>query len=150
MPKPSQIIPVTVTPHHTLNSSRGVISVEDLDIAEDEILDGLSEENARAVQRIKIRKNNKETPTKHLKHLGTSRLVTRGVRYSRTFRNRSGVSNAIATATRPHRVGGSKGCAKCSGKDRDSKDCSRLFRCVNCEGLHPAYSRSCPSWQYER
>ncbi|CAN7991423.1 unnamed protein product [Ixodes hexagonus] len=50
-------IPVTLTPHHTLKSSRGVISVEDLlDILENEILEGLSEESVTAVQRIKDRK----------------------------------------------------------------------------------------------
>ncbi|KAM7300791.1 hypothetical protein ISCGN_016376 [Ixodes scapularis] len=48
---------VTVTPHRTLNTVRGVISEEDLlDVSEDEILEGLRNSGVIAVKRIILRR----------------------------------------------------------------------------------------------
>ncbi|XP_023211964.1 uncharacterized protein LOC111614829 [Centruroides sculpturatus] len=58
---------VSVTPHGSLNSSRGVISEIDL-ISEDEsdIQIGLSDQGVTAVRRILIRRDGKLISTKHL------------------------------------------------------------------------------------
>lgn len=72
------------------------------------------------------------------------------MRPGHTYRTRSGVSSAIATATGPHLVEDRNAAQIVPGKNHDSKNCSRTFRCVNFEGEHPAYSRRCPSWQYEK
>ncbi|XP_067126784.1 uncharacterized protein [Centruroides vittatus] len=58
---------ISVTPHVSLNSSRGVISEFDL-MSEDEsdIQIGLSDQGVTSVRRISIRRDGKLIPTKHL------------------------------------------------------------------------------------
>ncbi|GFX80368.1 uncharacterized protein TNCV_3931211 [Trichonephila clavipes] len=59
--------PLTVTPHRTLNSCRGVISESDLlCVSETEILEGLSDQGVTQVRRIKIKKDSSLFPIKHL------------------------------------------------------------------------------------
>ncbi|XP_067133882.1 uncharacterized protein [Centruroides vittatus] len=60
-------ITVTITPHASLNSSRGVISEIDL-MSEDEsdIQIGLADQGVIAVRRISICRDGKLIPTKHL------------------------------------------------------------------------------------
>lgn len=58
---------VTVTPHRSLNTIRGVISEDDLlESTEDEILEGLSNQGVIAVRRITFRREDQEKPSKHL------------------------------------------------------------------------------------
>lgn len=60
-------IPISVTPHRSMNSARGVVSDTDLlDLTEAELLEGWKEQNVTNVKRIVIRRNNQEIPTKHL------------------------------------------------------------------------------------
>ncbi|GBN69628.1 hypothetical protein AVEN_81978-1 [Araneus ventricosus] len=60
-------IAVKVTPHRTLNHSRGVISESEFqrDLEED-LLDCLKDQKVIAVRRITIKRNNQNFPTKHL------------------------------------------------------------------------------------
>ncbi|GFX70222.1 RNA-directed DNA polymerase from mobile element jockey [Trichonephila clavipes] len=59
--------PITISPHKTLNSCRGVISESDLlTIPDAEILDGFSDQGVIQVRRITIKKDNSVIPTKHL------------------------------------------------------------------------------------
>ncbi|GFT42925.1 putative RNA-directed DNA polymerase from transposon BS [Trichonephila clavipes] len=58
---------VTISPHKTLNSRRGVISEPDLlTTPEAEILEGLSNQGVIQVKRITIKKDSTLIPTKHL------------------------------------------------------------------------------------
>ncbi|GFU13068.1 uncharacterized protein TNCV_1445021 [Trichonephila clavipes] len=58
--------PITISPHKTLNSCRGVISESDLLTTPDaEILDGFSDQGVIQVRRI-TKKDNSVIPTKHL------------------------------------------------------------------------------------
>ncbi|CAN8002132.1 unnamed protein product, partial [Ixodes hexagonus] len=59
-------VKVTVSPHHTLNFVRGVISEDDLHVSEEEIFEGLRSSGAVAVKRIVFKRDGQETPTKHL------------------------------------------------------------------------------------
>ncbi|GBN22731.1 hypothetical protein AVEN_68063-1 [Araneus ventricosus] len=60
-------LPISVQPHGTLNSSKGVISVGELfnDTVE-HILEELRPQSVKQVQRISIRRDGKLIPTKHL------------------------------------------------------------------------------------
>ncbi|GFX38929.1 uncharacterized protein TNCV_747081 [Trichonephila clavipes] len=59
--------PVTVFPHKSLNSCRGVISEPDLlDTSDSEILEGFSDQGVTHVRRITIKKDSTIFPTKHL------------------------------------------------------------------------------------
>ncbi|GFX59132.1 putative RNA-directed DNA polymerase from transposon BS [Trichonephila clavipes] len=59
--------PVTISPHKSLNTSRGVISEPDLmSTPESEILEGFSDQGVIQVRRITIKKDVTIIPTKHL------------------------------------------------------------------------------------
>ncbi|GFV95696.1 uncharacterized protein TNCV_3700981 [Trichonephila clavipes] len=59
--------PVTVFPHKSLNSCRGVISEPDLlGTSDSEILEGFSDQGVTHVRRITIKKDSTIVPTKHL------------------------------------------------------------------------------------
>ncbi|GFU59984.1 uncharacterized protein TNCV_3237701 [Trichonephila clavipes] len=59
--------PVSVVPHKSLNSCRGVISEPDLLTTTDaEILDGFSGQGVIQIRRITIKKDTSIIPTKHI------------------------------------------------------------------------------------
>ncbi|GFW23800.1 uncharacterized protein TNCV_186891 [Trichonephila clavipes] len=59
--------PVSIVPHKSLNSCRGVISEPDLLTTTDaEILDGFSDQGVIQVRRITIKKDTSIIPTKHV------------------------------------------------------------------------------------
>lgn len=56
---------VTTSAHHSLNTSRGIISEEDfLSVSDEELLEGFQERSVVEVQRIVIHRNDQEVPTK--------------------------------------------------------------------------------------
>ncbi|GBO20587.1 hypothetical protein AVEN_75192-1, partial [Araneus ventricosus] len=60
-------LPVSITPHKTLNTCRGVISESELlGTSEDEILEGFSAQGVTHVRRIKIKRGTETFDTKHL------------------------------------------------------------------------------------
>lgn len=150
--------PVSVTPHRSLNTVRGVISDADLlELSEGELLEGWKEEHVISVQRITIRRENKEIPTKHL-------VLT----FAMTDLPESIQTGYIKIRVRPYipnprrcfqcqRFGhgsqscrGQLTCAKCAENGHSADDCQGEPRCANCDGEHPAYSRSCPKWKLEK
>ncbi|GFV14069.1 putative RNA-directed DNA polymerase from transposon BS [Trichonephila clavipes] len=59
--------PVTISPHKTLNSCRGVISEPDLlSSPVSEILEGFSDQGVIQVRRMTVKKDSTVVPTKHL------------------------------------------------------------------------------------
>ncbi|XP_067142484.1 uncharacterized protein [Centruroides vittatus] len=149
---------ISVTPHGSLNSSRGVISEFDL-MSEDEsdIQIGLSDQGVTSVRRISIRRDGKLIPTKHL-------IIT--------FNNPTLPSFVTAgylrCAVRPYipnplrcfkcqRFGhsqtscrGKNLCAQCGTEGHNSTECKSTPHCVNCKDAHPSYSRKCTAWQREK
>lgn len=58
---------VSVTPHRSLNSIRGGISEDDLlDVSDEEIMEGLSNQDEIGVTRITLRRGANEKPAKHI------------------------------------------------------------------------------------
>ncbi|XP_067141007.1 uncharacterized protein [Centruroides vittatus] len=149
---------ITVTPHGSLNSSRGVISEIDL-MSEDEsdIQIGLSDQGVVAVRRISIRRDGKLIPTKHL-------ILT----FSKPTLPSFITAGYLRCSVRPYipnplrcfkcqRFGhsqtscrGKSACAQCGTEGHDSTECKSTPCCVNCKDAHPAYSRKCPAWQREK
>lgn len=151
-------IPVLISTHRSLNTVRGVISeIDFLDLSEEEMLNGLSEQNVSNVQRIKIRKDNKELPTKHLILTFTCCTLPETIEVGYTkvavrpyIPNPRRCFNCQRFGHGSQSCRGRKTCAKCASKDHASEICEAAPRCANCEGEHAAYSRSCPSWKREK
>ncbi|XP_023226158.1 uncharacterized protein LOC111626866 [Centruroides sculpturatus] len=148
---------ILVTPHRSLNSSRGVISEYDL-MSEDEsdIQTGLLDQGVTSVRRISIRRDGKLIPTKHLiltfdNSTLPSFLTAEYLRCPvhpyipnllRCFKfQRFGHSQ---TSCRSKSL-----CAQCGTEGYNSTECKSTAQCVNCKDAHPAYSL-CPAWQREK
>ncbi|GBL82178.1 hypothetical protein AVEN_252372-1 [Araneus ventricosus] len=151
--------PIEVTPHRTLNYSRGVISEPDIfDCSETELIEELQSQKVCAAHRIKVERSGSLISTKHIiltfcrpelpKSIHTGYVYARAKRY---------VPNPLC-CFKCQRFGHSQGtckgtirCAKCSGNDHDTSVCvSETFKCFNCSGSHPAYSRDCSKWKIEK
>ncbi|XP_023212008.1 uncharacterized protein LOC111614874 [Centruroides sculpturatus] len=151
-------IKATITPHGSLNLSRGVISEIDL-MSEDEsdIQIGLSDQGVTAVRRISIHRDGKLIATKHLiltfNKSTLPSFITAG--YLRCP-VRPYVPNPLRcfkcqqfghsqTSCRGKSV-----CAQCGTEDHVSTECKSIPCCVNCRDAHPSYSRKCPAWHREK
>ena len=151
-------VPVTVSPHRSMNTVRGVVSEADLiDLSETELLEGWKEQNVTNVQRIVMRRDNKEIPTKHLILTFELSELPQTIETGYT---KIAVRPYIPNPRRCYqcqRFGhgsqscrGRLTCAKCGVQGHASDNCEATPHCVNCDGEHPAYSRSCPSWKREK
>ncbi|XP_067123226.1 uncharacterized protein [Centruroides vittatus] len=133
---------VTVTPHGSLNSSRGVISEDESDIQI-----GLSDQGVTAVRRISIRRDGKFIPTKHL-ILTFNKSTLLSVITAGYLRCpvRPYVPNLLR-CFKCQRFGhsqtscrGKSVCAQCWTEGHESTECNSTPCCVNCKDTHPAYS----------
>ncbi|GBN87402.1 hypothetical protein AVEN_104525-1 [Araneus ventricosus] len=41
-------------------------------------------------------------------------------------------------------------CARCAVAGHESTGCTAVEKCVNCQGNHTSFSRSCPTWELEK
>lgn len=149
---------VTVTPHRSMNTVRGVVSDDDLiNLPDSELLDGWKEQNVVNVQRIKIRRDNIEKATKHIiVTFGSSELPeTIETGYTK-LRVRPYIPNprrcfkCQRCGHSSHTCKGQSTCARCASQEHISDNCESEAHCVNCGGSHPAYSRSCSAWRREK
>ncbi|XP_037515375.1 uncharacterized protein LOC119391800 [Rhipicephalus sanguineus] len=147
--------PITVTAHSTMNTVKGVVSDDDLMDLTDELLAGWKDENVVQVQRIKIRRDNREILTRHIivtfnsstlpDEIETGYLKLHVRPYIPNTR-RCFKCQRFGHASQSCR--GQLTCAKCSAKGHSADDdCNAEAHCANCDGDHPAYSRSCTAWR---
>lgn len=142
---------VMVTPHGTLNSSKGVVYCPDfLNCTIEEIIDGLKSEGVTEVRRLKTKKNGTliETPN----HVLTFNKPNLPNKIKAAFH----VLNVRPYIPKPTRCFNCQAighpasrCAKikiCScGKSHDeSTPCDDPKKCVNCGGAHSAAYLNCP------
>ena len=151
-------IPVKVTPHSSLNFSKGVIRCRDLEgISEEEICEILSSQNVTAVKRIKIRRNNDLLPTNTF--IITFNIPTLPGAVKAGYLNipvEPFIPNPLR-CFKCQRFGhgqntcrGKLTCARCGQFDHDNKTCANDTFCINCKGTHCAYSRECRQWKLEK
>ncbi|GBN93802.1 hypothetical protein AVEN_219924-1 [Araneus ventricosus] len=150
---------VNVSVHRNLNFSRGVISELGLKKhTESELVEELSEQKVCAARRINIKRDGKLIPTQHVILTFSTTELPRSIK--------AGYLNCPVKQYIPNPVRcfkcqkfghsqqackGSKICAKCSISGHDSADCISVdAKCRNCQGPHPAFSRSCPQWALEK
>ena len=151
-------VPVKVTPHRSLNSSKGVIRCLDIkDCSDEEILDNLASQNVSHLHRISVvregvRKNtgtfivtfNTPILPKTLKigylQVRVETYIPNPVRCFNCQRYGHFKTNCSRPAT----------CEKCGQEGHSSDTCEGSPRCVNCQGCHPANSKNCPKWVEEK
>ena len=113
--------PITVTPHRSLNTVRGVVSeIDFIDLTEGELLEGWQEQNVTEVRRIKIRRENNEIPTKHL-------IVTFASSTLPEFLE----SGYTKTRVRPY-IPNPRRCFKCQKYGHGSQTCRGHLTCAKC------------------
>ncbi|KAK5640370.1 hypothetical protein RI129_011181 [Pyrocoelia pectoralis] len=147
---------IEVTPHNTLNYSKGVVSCKDLLVCStEEICSELKSQGVTEVRRIKKKVNGElqDTPN-HVLTFNTPKLPARikagylvlPVRVyvpapMRCFR----CQKFGHTAQRCDRT---QMCV-CGKEMHEGKRCEDPIECVNCKGNHLAISRSCPIYKQE-
>ncbi|GFU90556.1 uncharacterized protein TNCV_2574891 [Trichonephila clavipes] len=147
-----------VTPHRSLNFSRGVISEPDLLTTPDaEILDGFSDQGVIQVRRITIKKDATVIPTKHmiLTFNNPNLPATVKARYL-NCKIRPYVPNPLR-CFKCQRFGhsqtacrGQLTCSRCATVGHPSTDCTLEPKCVNCSQSHPSDSKLCTKWKTEK
>lgn len=152
-------LPVEVFAHKSLNTVKGVVRSRDLrDCSEEEILIGLRSQGVEGVKRISVRRNGEQIPT------NTFILTFAGTRLPLTIKagflsipvdmyipNPLRCFKCQQFAHHKQRCTSEKDvCARCGQKDHDDTNCTSPFHCANCNGDHPAYSRTCPVFLKEK
>ncbi|CAN8028736.1 unnamed protein product [Ixodes persulcatus] len=149
---------VTVTPHRTLNTVKGVISEDDLlESTEDELIDGLSDQGVVAAKRISFHGEGQYINTKHVILTFELSKVPESIKAGYlNCRVRPYVPNprrCFHCQRFGHSAQSCRGkttCAKCGQNDHPSDNCANPPHCVNCGEPHAAYSRSCKKWKEEK
>ncbi|GBO08399.1 hypothetical protein AVEN_171608-1 [Araneus ventricosus] len=151
-------IPITVSPHASLNSSKGVITCgELLNVPTEEILKELQGQGVSHVRRISIRRDGQLLNTKHLILTFDSAKLPEHIKagYMR-LSVRTYIPNPLR-CFKCQRFGHSKTscrgtltCARCAEVGHESTDCTRTEKCVNCKGEHTSFSRNCIAWKREK
>ncbi|GFW36815.1 uncharacterized protein TNCV_4348561 [Trichonephila clavipes] len=149
---------LTVTPHRSLNFSRGVISEPDLLTTPDaEILDGFSDQGVIQVRRITIKKDATVIPTKHMILTFNNPNLPATVKAGYlNCKIRPYVPNPLR-CFKCQRFGhsqtacrGQLTCSRCATVGHSSTDCTLEPRCINCSQSHPSDSKLCSKWKTEK
>ncbi|GBO15260.1 hypothetical protein AVEN_146010-1 [Araneus ventricosus] len=151
-------IPVSVSSHVSMNSSKGVISCgELLNDTTEEITKELKSQGVTHVRRISVRRVGQLFDTKHLVLTFNSPKLPQSIKAGymklvvkpyipnplRCFRcQRFGHSKVSCRGTLT--------CGRCAEQGHDSQQCTSEEKCANCKGKHASYSRSCTIWQFEK
>ncbi|GFX14938.1 uncharacterized protein TNCV_1486791 [Trichonephila clavipes] len=150
--------PVTICPHKSLNTSRGVISESDLlSTPASEILEGFSDQSVIQVRRITIKKDATIIPTKHLILTFNRPKLPPAIKAGYlNCKIRPYIPNPLR-CFKCQRFGhsqtscrGQLTCSRCAFVGHSSPDCTLEPKCVNCTQSHPSDSKICPKWNLEK
>ncbi|GBO04250.1 hypothetical protein AVEN_85399-1 [Araneus ventricosus] len=151
-------IPISVIPHKSLNSVRGVISETELLTASDsDILEGFASQGVIHAHRIRIKKGTESCPTQHI-------ILT----FNKTELPKSVIAGYLHCRIRPYvpnptrcykcqRFGHSKVacrgkqvCSRCASEGHSFTDCHAEPKCANCAQPHESNSKQCQTWHQEK
>ena len=151
-------VPCKVTPHKTLNYSKGVIRCSDLlHCSSDEICDELKSQGVVASKQIEVTRDGEKIKTstfiltfckpqlpKNIKagylNLPVDIYIPNPLRCYKCQKFGHGSNNCQHQEV----------CAKCSLPGHKDQDCPNQLKCANCKGNHAAYSRVCPKFKHEK
>ena len=149
--------PVEITPHKTLNTTKGtVISRESKLSNNDELKNWLAESNIHEFRRIPLKNEHLELlilnfPGEYLPSSIAIGFETCRVR--RWIPNPTRCFNCQKFGHTTTRCRGQTKCANCGSTDHIQSRtvrCDLTPSCVNCGEAHPAYDRSCQKWKLEK
>ena len=151
-------IPVSISEHRTLNSSKGVIYTHVLDdMTNEEIKTQLKDKGVKEVYRIMTTKNGVKSGSPNIiitfetpklpeyLYIGYLRVSVRAYVPSpfRCFKCQK-FGHTVKYCT--HEAV----CEKCGQSGHEVDDCSNPVQCVNCGGNHSASSRVCSQWKLKK
>ncbi|GFY08074.1 RNA-directed DNA polymerase from mobile element jockey [Trichonephila clavipes] len=150
--------PVTVSPHKSLNSCRGVISEPDLlGTPDSEILEAFSDQGVTQVRRITIKKDSTMVPTKHLiltfnspKQPNTLKAGYLNCKICPYIPNPLRCFKCQRFCHSQNSCRGQLTCSRCASVGHFSTDCTLEPKCINCSQLLTADSKLCPKWKTEK
>ena len=150
-------VPVKVSPHRSLNSSRCVIHCRELNNMDvEEIKNELESQGITKVERMKRRKDGQLVPADSYILTCNTPTIPNEIKIGYLKRNTHIYIPNPQRCFKCQRYGHSKNncrkeqrCAKC-GQDHEDHECDNEHQCVNCGGDHPAYYKSCPHWKKEK
>ena len=155
-------IPISVTPHRTKNTSRGVIYCTDLEeVSDDDIADGLSAFGVVSARRIMSRRGGVVMPSHNIiltfNQMDLPREVTVGyvkVKVRQYIPNPMRCFKCLRFGHTREDCRNPPTCSMCAGTDHKGDDCTAETRkCVNCgdqQTPHTAFDPKCPSLLREK
>nr|CAH7763724.1 unnamed protein product [Callosobruchus chinensis] len=147
---------VSITPHSTLNKSKGVIYCKDLlNCSVDEIKDELKSVGVVDVRRLKTRRNGTSTDTpSHVLTFNNPTLPTYVTVAFYKLQIRPYIPPPVR-CFRCQQIGHvAERCEKeqlcvCGRPPHEGSPCEEPKKCVNCEGSHSAIYKGCPVYKEE-
>ena len=149
----------TVTPHSSLNVSKGIVRCPALKKqTDDHNLEFMKEQGVTAVRRINVFRDNVLKPSNTFVFTFSTPVLPSTVKIGFI---QAKVDVYIPNPLRcyqcqifghhEHKCGRQAVCANCGMPEHcPSGQCQRPARCANCLGDHPANSKQCPTWEKEK
>ena len=150
-------IPIEVSAHKTLNTTKGVIRCKQLNnVPDEEIITNLASQGVIEVHRVTVRKGSERVPS------GTYFITFSTTRLPESLKvgwMHCPVSQYIPSPMRCFkcqkfghtrtRCSEEEVCGVCC-KAKHEGVCENPALCANCGGKHPSSSKECPVWQQEK
>lgn len=146
--------PITITPHRSLNTSRGIIRCPSFkDCADEEVLSELKSQGVVSLKRFVLKKDGNSTPTgTFILNFNTSTpptcvkaaymniVVEPFIPGPLRCYNCQKYGHGRNTCNRP------AVCSNCGQEGHQDTACHEQLHCINCSGNHSAHSKQCPEW----
>jgi hypothetical protein len=151
-------VPVKVSAHRTLNTTKGVIrSLELSKLGTDELVAELNSQSVISAQNIfQTREGQKRKTITIILTFALTKLPTRIKAGYESVRVDPFIPNPLR-CFKCQQFGHGQStclrrsiCPKCGLEAHGEGECSRTPHCVNCKGDHPAFAPACPVWQKEK
>ncbi|KAJ8049088.1 hypothetical protein HOLleu_01669 [Holothuria leucospilota] len=150
--------PIELTPHRSLNSSKGVIRCPGIkNCSDEEILDNLASQHISHLYRISVLREGVRKPTGTFiltfttpKPPTTLKIGYLQVRVEVYIPNPVRCFNCQRYGHFKTNCSRAATCEKCGQEGHAGDTCEGAPHCVSCQGCHPANSKNCPKWVEEK